>query len=142
MDEEFTPEEMQLAEELAESGYGYPKEEEKQNIFSFFRRVIFMPDTSRTSNLTEDELGMVKIPVRTNLELAEYCKHQGLNGLSQFFFNEAQIISNTSLSRDGFLDKLAVTQKREVESKRREFTAKQKKNWFKKPSTSPQEGYS
>ncbi len=132
MEEDMSQEEAQLLDELEAAGYGFPKGEESQSIFSFFKRVIFMPDTTRTANLTEEELGIAKVPVRTNLELAEYCKHQGLTGLGEFFFREAQIITNTSLSRDGFLDKLAVTQKREVESKKREFTQKQKKNWFKK----------
>jgi len=129
-EEEFSQEELDTLEEL---GYGHPQQEEKQNIFSFFKRVIFMPDTTRTANLDKDELGYVRIPVRTNLSLALYSKQMGLTGLGNHFFLESQIISNSSLSKEGFLDKLAVTQKREVEAKtRRSNLPGQKKGWFAK----------
>jgi len=127
-DEELTPEEVDALEEI---GYGYPKKKEEHNIFAFFRRVISMPDTTRTSFLTADELGLVKIPLRTNLSIALYCKQMGLRGLSSHFEKEAHITSDSSLSRDGFLDKLAVTQKREMETKTRK-PAVVNKGWFKK----------
>jgi len=127
-DIDLTAEEREALEQL---GYGYPKEEEKQNIFSFFKRVILMPDTSRTSNLTEEELGHVRVPVRTFLELNEFSNSSGLRGLGNHFQKEAMVITNTALSREGFLDKLAVTQKRQVETKRRGGTT-ENKGWFKK----------
>jgi len=126
-EEELTQAEIDTLEEM---GYGAPQAEEKQNIFSFFKRVIFMKDTTRTSNLTNDELGFTKIPVRTNLILSLYSEQMGLSGLSNHFMRESQIISDSSLSREGFLDKLAVTQKREMESKTRRSNLPQKKGWF------------
>ena len=134
-EEEFTDEDLETLDQL---GLGYPKQSEKQNIFAFFKRVITMADTTRTSNLTEDEMGAVKVPVRTNLELAQYCKAMGLTGLGNYFLAESQIISNSSLSREGFLDKLAVTQKRELETKSKSSLAK-RRGWFKKKK---EEGYS
>jgi len=91
-----------------------PEYEEKQNLFTFFKKII--SDTSKnikTAFLKEEELGFAKIPVRTNLEISEYCKAMGNDGFSKYFENKAQIVLGTSLSRDGFIDKLAVTQKRE-----------------------------
>jgi len=130
MDDELTPEEMETLDQL---GYGYPKQEEKTNILNFFKKVITMGDTTRTANLIDDELGTIKLPVRTLLNLSLYCKQMGLNGLASHFEKESQIITNSSLSREGFLDKLAVTQKREMETKtRKSATASQKKNWFKR----------
>lgn len=131
MEEELTQEEQEALEEL---GYGAPRPEEKHNIFSFFKRVISMGDTTRTSNLTEDELGAVKVPVRTNQFIALYAQQMGLIGLAQHFFKESQIITNSSLSRDGFLDKLAVTQKREMDARSRGGTPPQqpKGGWFKR----------
>lgn len=133
MTEELTEEEEQA---LREMGYGYPKEDEKQNIFAFFKQVIATRDTSRVANLTEVELGNVRVPVRTLLELSEFCKAASLNGLGTYFNSESQIISNTSLSREGFLDKLAVTQKREVE--RRSRVPVQNKGWFRKKQPEPE----
>lgn len=129
-EENLTDEEVEALAQMG-LGYGYPKAEEKQNIFAFFRKVISMSDTTRTSNLNEDELGLAKIPVRTNLELSEYCKVMGLKGLSTYFNQEAQIITNSSLSREGFLDRLAVTQKREMETKLKRPKSVNK-GWFKK----------
>lgn len=125
--EELSPEEMEALEQL----YGYPKEEEKQSIFAFFKKVITMRDSSRTANLTNDEIGTVRNSVRTFQELALYCKEMSLTGVSNYFDSKAQIILGTSLSREGFLDRLAVTQKRETESKVRKPMT-QNKGWFKK----------
>ena len=128
-DEDLTYEEM----EALESAMGYPKQEEKQNIFTFFKRVIGMQDTSRTANLTEVELGGIRIPVRTLQKLSLYCKTMGLVGLAHYFQNEAMVITHTSLSREGFLDQLAVTQKREMAAHTKSPpTEKQKRTWFKK----------
>jgi hypothetical protein len=131
MDEsELTPDEMEALEEL---GYGYPKPEEKQNIFSFFKRILIMKDTTRVANLTSDELGLVKVPTRTNLNISLYAKAMGLSGLAEYFKQEALVSSDTSLGKEGFLDKLAVTQKREMESKTRAPPSEsQKRSWFKR----------
>ncbi len=127
MAEELTQEEM---EALKEMGYGYPQEEEKANIFSFFKRIISAKDTTKTANLINDELGIAKVPVRTSLTLSLYAKEMGLSGLGDYFFKEAQIITDSSLSREGFLDKLAVTQKREIDSSNRKPPKPKQKSWF------------
>jgi len=130
--QEYTDEELAALEELGydvgEGGYGAPSPVEKTNIFSFFKRVITMPDTTRTSNLTEDELGMVRIPVRTLLFLSLYSKQMGLSGLGDHFKMESNVITNSALSKEGFLDKLAVTQKREMVEGARKPPIK--KGWF------------
>lgn len=135
-EDELTEEEI---EELEKLGYGFPKPDEKNNIFSFFKRVIATRDTTRVSNLQEEELGHATIPVRTNLQLALYCEQMGLGGLGSHFMKESQIISNSSLSRDGFLDKLAVTQKREMDTKTRTATPAQRRNWFQRKNQPQQE---
>lgn len=126
--DELTPAELEALE-----NYSYPQQEEKQSIFSYFKRVVTMPNTLRTANVNEVELGGVRIPVRTLHKLSLYCKQMGLAGLGEHFAKEAHIITDSSLSREGFLDKLAVTQKREMEARTRApFTEEQKKGWFKK----------
>lgn len=129
-EEPLTPEEVEILK--GQLGYGYPEPEEKQNIFNFFKRVIHMSDNRKTGNLTTDELGFVRIPVRTNLELSNYCKVMGMKGFSEVFKEEAQITAGTSLSKEGFLDNLAVTQKREAETRLRKSSSQQiNKGWFK-----------
>ena len=120
----------------AQTDYGYPQRQDKASLFAFLKRVIFMSDTSRTSNLSEEELGMTRVPVRTNQMISLFCNQMGLEGLGHYFFAESQILTNTALSRGGFLDKLAITQ-----SKRTEESLKtnipQKKGWFAKKEEQP-----
>jgi len=132
MEEELTPEEAQELQEML----GYPRQEEKQNIYAYFKKVLSVEDNSKTAFLTDEELGLVKIPVRTNQEIALYCEVMGMGsvnekkGFAGYFIKEAQITLATSLSREGFLDKLAVTQKKESEIKTRKRTVN--RGWFKK----------
>lgn len=130
MDEEqLTPEEAEELEDIISRGY--PKEEEKQNMFAFFKRVMMTKDNTKSANLTEEELGGLSYPVRTSQWLKLYCTEMGNKGFASFFDKESQIALGTSLSKEGFLDKLAVTQKRESEIKTK-AQRKANKGWFKK----------
>jgi len=111
---------------------GYPKPEEKNNIFTFFKKIISMGNTTRVANLNNEELGLAKVPVRTLLNLSLYCEEVGLSGLGSYFKKESLILSDTSLGREGFIPRLAVTQKREMEARTKVFSDKQKKTWFKR----------
>jgi len=112
-------------------GYGYPQEPQKNNPIAFFRQLLTTKSNIKSANLSEDELGSVRIPVRTNLEISEYCKAMNMNAFANCFKRDAQIILGTSLSRDGFLVKTSVTSTRES---RTEMTKKGqsqvKRGWF------------
>ena len=135
---ELTEEEMKEMEDVISGSY--PKEEEKQNIFTYFKKIIEDKFNVKTANVTDEELGMATIPVRTNLQLSLYCKQMGMKGFSDYFLDESQIILGTSLSREGFLNKLAVTQKRESEFKTGTKPHRENKGWFKKKNKSYEEG--
>lgn len=132
-EEELTTEEVEVLKQM-EYGDNYPKQEEKQNIYNYFKKVIEALDNTKTANLLNDELGFARIPVRTNQEIALLCEALGMGsikegkGFAGYFHKESQILLGTSLSRDGFLNKLAVTQKREIETKKR--FPPTKKGWF------------
>jgi len=112
-------------------GYGYPEQEEKHNLIAFFKEIIRNSFNAKTANLNEDELGYAKIPVRTNMEIAAYCEHMGMKPWADVFMEEAQILLATSLSREGFLDKLAVTTQKFTEtSLKKSMSAQQKKGLF------------
>ena len=121
----------------------YPREEEKQNIFSYFKRVTEADDNRKTANLDKDELGLVKYPVRTNLDIANYCKKIGMDAYANYFESKAQIVSATSLSKEGFLNKLAVTQKRESSIRRRSGISNAQRTGFfgKKPENTREEEF-
>tara|TARA_R100001530_G_scaffold66722_1_gene47705 strand:+ start:2938 stop:3363 length:426 start_codon:yes stop_codon:yes gene_type:complete len=119
-------------EEFRQSmGYGYPQEAEKNNPIAFFKELIAGRSNIKSANLSEDELGGVRIPVRTNLEISEYCKAMKMGAFANCFKRDAQITLGTSLSRDGFLVKTSVTSTRES---RTEMTKKgnsqPNKGWF------------
>ena len=132
MEEDLTMEEAQELQEML----NYPKQEDKQNIYTYFKKVLSQEDNSKTAFLNNDELGIVKIPVRTNQEIALYCDAMGMGsaskktGFAGYFMKEGQVALTTSLSREGFLNKLAVTQKKESEIKTRRPTVN--KGWFQK----------
>jgi len=120
--------------------------EEKQNVFTFLNNVAMARDTSKVGFLRDDadlnEVGIPKLPVRTFHSLALVSRDIMNNEyFATFFEKEAEIVSKTSLSRGGFLTKLAVVQRREIAdispSKRR----KENKSWFKKKQPQEQGGY-
>jgi len=115
-----------------ELGLGYPEPEEKINILNFLKDIVSRKENVKTANLTNAELGDARLPVRTNIELASYCKFMGMDAFADVFTEDAQTLLGSSLSRGGFLALLAVTQKKESKSSidRLGASEKQKKNWF------------
>lgn len=106
--------------------------EGKSNVHTFFTNVVKAPDTAKTGNLNQEELGMPQIPVRTFHELALFCDDiADDSGWADYFKKMAEIQTSTSLSKDALLMKLVVTSKKELA----DMTPKPKvknKGWFEK----------
>jgi hypothetical protein len=111
--------------------------ESKQNVHTFFTNVIKSKDTTKTGNLTIEELGMPKLPLRSLKELALFCSDiSSDNAWNDYFTKLGEIQTSTSLSKDALLLKLSVTQKRELA----DVSPKEKKKnrgWFRKKEESP-----
>lgn len=106
--------------------------EGRQNLHSFFSKVIKSSRTTKVGNLDVEELGVSKLPLRTYLELGLFCEEiAGDKEFSDYFEKMGEIQTGSSLSKDGFLMKLAVTMKKELADV---SPTKTKKNtgWFKK----------
>jgi len=131
----LTPQEQEELDDAMDN-YGHPTQDEKQSIYTYFKKVLAMEKNIKTANLNKDEIGFSQIPVRTDLQIALYCKVMGMDAFAQYFEDEAQIILGTSLSFEGFLNKLAVTQKRE--SSVSSMRPRQKGGFFGKKDNSPQ----
>jgi len=87
----------------------------KQNMHSFLSKVVNQLSTVRLGNLSPEELGMPKLPQRTNLELSLFCKDiVGDYDFSDYFKNMAEIQTASSLSKNGFLMNLVNTLKKEL----------------------------
>ena len=89
--------------------------EGKQNLHTFFTKVIQSASTTRVGNLNEVELGTSKLPLRTYKELSLFCEDiAGDIPFSEFFTKIGEIQTGTSLSKEGFLMKLSNTIKKEL----------------------------
>jgi len=112
-----------------------PTAEEKHNVHTFLHQVATDPNTTRTANLDTTELGVTRFSLRSYGELAlaskELCND---NIWQEYFKKKGEILSGTSLSKNGFLDQLAVVQRREIG----DITPRPQKpnsGWFKKKTS-------
>lgn len=115
--------------EQTDASLTYPAEIEKPGAFSFFNKVIEKRDSSKIGNLTKEELGGTRLSVRDYQSMANFEEFMGHDKVALYFRSKAEITSGTSLSKDGFLMKLAITQRKE---KARLKGGTIKKGWLKK----------
>jgi len=105
--------------------------ESKQNMHTFFSKVIASEDTTKTGNLSQEELGVSKLPLRTYKELELFCEDIADDKpFADYFKKMAEIQTSTSLSKEALLLKLAVTMKKELSDMTPKQT-KKNKGWFK-----------
>ena len=94
--------------------YGnYPAPREKDSIFTFFKHLVGIKDTTRVSNIDPSrELGMLQFSIRTNQYLGLVGDVCGDADFSEFWRGQSQIITSTAMSKKGWLTELPVSQKR------------------------------
>jgi hypothetical protein len=120
-------------------GFGAAIPEEKHNVFSFLHKVATSDDTTKTGNLTMDELGMPLLNFRSYKELALISdKIIGNDFFREYYLAKGENVTATSLSKDAKLINLAVMQKRIIEDSTK--PRKENKGWFKKKGTEEQTG--
>lgn len=128
-EETLTEEEKEAVREAI--GYSSNVADGKHNVHTFLHNVATAKDTTKLGNLSEAELGMMENPVRAYKFLALFSdKIMKKEGLKDFFNTRSEIGTATSLSKHGFLTKLAVVTRKEladVTPKER----KENKSWFK-----------
>ena len=97
-----------------QSLYGnYPVPKEKDSIFTFFKHLVGIKDTTRVSNIDPArELGMLQFSVRTNQYLALVGEICGDEEFTRFWNAQSEIITSTAMSKKGWLTELPVSQKR------------------------------
>ncbi len=127
-------EEKYTEEEVKEYAENYARQyaQEKANTHSFLKKVIENDDTTKTGNVSEEELGNPQLTVRGLKELEVFSREvYGDESWADFFKKIAEVQLASSLSKEGFLLNLSVTDKREIGETPKK---KQKKNsgWFRK----------
>lgn len=121
----------QLAQYLSQSGAA-PVPDEKYNVHIFLHRVATADDTTKVGNLKEEEVGKPEYPNRALKEMALVASDIIDNDeLSKFFLKESEILTATSLSKDGFLVKQATTTTRQIADVTKKPRT-ENKSWFKK----------
>ena len=90
----------------------YPEATPRESIFTFFRHILGIRDSSKVANLDKRELGMLDLSVRNSEHLAGlgYMLHNKSYG--DFFMKKAEITLATSMSKKGWLPELVVSQKK------------------------------
>ena len=89
-----------------------PAYEKKDDLFSLFWKMVNKTDSSKISNLSKSELGMLNLPVRDCQKIALLATTLGHLGFAKFFLAQAEITLSTSLSKGGFLPQIVVTSRR------------------------------
>ncbi len=109
-----------------------PLPEEKQNVHTFLHNVAIAKDTTKLGYLTEEEIGLPKLPLRTLKELAVFSdKVLNKSYYAEYFNAKAEILTATSLSKEAKLLSLAITTTRQVTGVPPEKPRKENKGWFK-----------
>jgi hypothetical protein len=128
-DEVLSDEDKQVIRDAV--GYGGSVPDSKQNVHTFLHSVATADDTTKLGFLKEEEIGMMPNPIRSYKHLAQFANDIMHNeGLSTFFKANSEIVTSTSLSRQGFLIDRAVVQKRELRDTSM-GEKKQNSSWFK-----------
>lgn len=112
----YTAEELAMIEETAKS-YGNPIPDDKFNIFTLIKKVSIAKDTTKLGNLDKEELGSAFWTERGCKEMAlisqSICNKQIW---ADYFDAEGEILTATSLSKEGFLLKLGIIQQRSIDN--------------------------
>jgi len=105
------------AEELQDQQDIYVPESSLGGIYSLFGQVISQEDTNRIANLSKEELGILPFTVRGSLRVAQLAHSFNHKMFGDFFLYQAKIITETSLSKDGFLIQTFITSKKQTINK-------------------------
>ena len=89
-----------------------PDQKKKDDLYTLFHKTWKAPDSRKVANLSNQELGMLSMDVRNNLNMALLGETLNLKGFAKFFTNRADIICSTSASKKGWFTELFISQKK------------------------------
>ena len=112
------------------------------NIHEFLTKVIQEKDTTKMGYLTQEELGNPHLTLRTYKALSIMAKTFNMPEFAEYFEDMAiDVITSPSLSKNGFLMLLAITEKKRLEAILPSGEKRENKGWFKrKNNTSSSSG--
>lgn len=90
----------------------YPNQPPRESIFTFFKHILGIKDSSKVGNLDRRELGMLDLSVRNSEHLGKLGFMLHNKSYNDFFMTKAEITLSTSMSKKGWLPELVVSQKK------------------------------
>ena len=81
-------------------------------LYGLFKDVIKQPDSKRVSNLSKEELGIWNLSVRDCERIALIADTFHHPGVAKFFIKQSRVISDTAMSKSGWLTELFITSKK------------------------------
>ena len=81
-------------------------------IYALFQEVLGMPKTTKVANLSKFELGNLDLTVRDSMRIAMIAETFHHPGFAKFFSDQAEIITASSMSKNGWFPELFVTSKK------------------------------
>ena len=94
---------------------GYSESKPKEGLYALFQKVLAMPRSTKVGNVDKHELGELGISIRESLRVALIGKTFGHKTFANFFENQANIITDTSMAKKGWLAELFVTSKKSTD---------------------------
>lgn len=102
-----------VTENQEEQQFGsYPNQVPRESIYTFFKSILGIKDSSKVANLDKRELGMLDLSVRNCEYLAKLGNMLHNKAYNDYFMQKAEITLATSMSKKGWLPELVVSQKR------------------------------
>lgn len=108
----------------------YPNQVSRETIFTFFKHILGIKDSSKVGNLDKRELGMLDLSVRNCEYLAKLGGMLHNRAYNEFFMQKAEITLATSMSKKGWLPELVVSQKRYSQRSVQPMTTQQTSKGF------------
>jgi len=117
VEQSYDDDQQDQADYMQEQQFGdqfgsYPDAAPKESIFTFFRHLLGIADSSKVANLDKRELGMLDLSVRNSEHLAWLGSALHNKSYEDFFMKKAEITLATSMSKKEWLPELVVSQKK------------------------------
>jgi len=110
-DEEY-PEDEYEGDDDWEGEVGGSEQAPLGGLYGLFNKVLRKPDTTRVSNLTNEELGVLPISVRGAQWIALIARTFRHKGVANFFDQQANLITTSAMARKGWFSELFITSKK------------------------------
>ena len=114
-EDEYQEEERALEEDefdIQSPAENPPRQDGLGGIYGLFKEVLGKKDSLKVSNLTKEELGLLRIPVRDAEFIALVSETFHHPGVANFFKKQSRITTDTAMSRGGWFAELFISSKR------------------------------